>query len=85
LSLFDLIAGSGVVMLLIATLRQDQAKLINPGRWLALIGYVGYGIYQIVAAFTVVDPTYRGVVLAAVFYIGLGVIAFVMGDRLKRV
>jgi hypothetical protein len=84
LSVFDLVAGVGVLLLLIAALRPDQAKLITPGSWLALIGYVGYGVYQIIDAFTIIDPTYRTVLLVAVFYIGLGVIAFMIGLRLKR-
>ncbi len=73
LAALDVIAGVGTILVLV---RQSI------GRWIALAGFVTYGIYQIIAALTILTPDFQGPVIgAAVFYILMGVIVWWIAPR----
>lgn len=64
LAALDVVAGVGTILVLLRR---------SVGRWIALIGFVAYGVYQIIAALTILTPDFQGPVIgAAVFYILIG-------------
>jgi hypothetical protein len=67
----DLVAALGVLASLLGRWRL--------GRWIALLGFGGYGVYQIVAALTILPPNFQTPVsIAGALYLAFGVVAFVL-------
>lgn len=77
----DGVAGIGTLMVLGGMLRAN-ASWVRTGRWLALAGFLAYGVYQIVAALTILSADFKmPVIFAAIFYMVMGVIVYWIGGQ----
>ena len=77
----DAIGGSGAILALVGCLL-DRAMLRRVGAMIAAVGLVLYGLYQLLAALTQLPPELQMTIgLIGVVYIGIGVVAWVVGTR----
>jgi hypothetical protein len=72
----DLIAALGLVLVL---------RRMTLGGWVALVGFVGYAVYQIGAALTILPDDFRVPVLSAAVFYGLcGLLAYWIAPRMSK-